>query len=121
MRIREGFECKAAFNTSNRHYEYLVMPFGLTNATAVFQALVNDILRDFLNRFVFIYLDDILVFSPDLATQVLLNNQVFVLAEKCDFHAPFVSFLIFVVWEGTLGMDTEKVQAVRDWPVLESR
>ena len=41
------------------HYEYLVLPFGLTNAPAVFQAFVNDVLRDFINRFAFVYLDDI--------------------------------------------------------------
>ena len=59
VRIREGDEWKTAFNTSSGHYEYLVMPFGLTNAPAVFQALVNDVLRDMLDRYVFVYLDDI--------------------------------------------------------------
>lgn len=66
--IREGDEWKTAFNTPTGHYEYLVMPFGLTNAPAVFQALVNDVLRDMINQFVFIYLDDILIFSKDLTT-----------------------------------------------------
>lgn len=63
VRIREGDEWKTAFNTHLGHFEYLVMPFGLTNVPAVFQALVNDVLRDFINRFVFVYLDDILIFS----------------------------------------------------------
>lgn len=61
VRIREGDEWKTAFNTPIGHYEYLVMPFGLTNAPAVFQGLV--LLRDMLNQFVFIYLDDILVWK----------------------------------------------------------
>ncbi len=63
VRIREGDEWKTALNTPLGHYEYRVLPFGLTNALAVFQALVNDMLRDFLNWFVFVYLDDILIFS----------------------------------------------------------
>lgn len=65
VRIREGDEWKTAFNTHLGHFEYLVMPFGLTNAPAVFQAMVNDVLRDFLNHFVFVYVDDILIFSRD--------------------------------------------------------
>lgn len=60
--IREGDKGKTAFNMASGHYEYLVMQFGLTNTPAVFQALVNDVLRDTLFRFVFVYLDDILVF-----------------------------------------------------------
>ncbi|KAL0187405.1 hypothetical protein M9458_019075, partial [Cirrhinus mrigala] len=63
VRIREGSEWKTAFNTPTGHFEYLVMPFGLSNAPAVFQALVNDMLRDMVYRFVFVYLDDILIFS----------------------------------------------------------
>lgn len=62
VRLRDGNEWKTAFNTHLGHFEYLVMPFGLTNAPAIFQALVNDVLRDFLDRFVFVYLDDILIF-----------------------------------------------------------
>ena len=62
VRIREGDEWKTAFNTPLGHFEYRVLPFGLANAPAVFQALVNDVLRDMLNIFVFVYLDDILIF-----------------------------------------------------------
>lgn len=61
--IREEDEWKTTFITATGHYEYLVMPFGLTNASALSQALVNDVLRDMLNRQVFIYLDYILIFS----------------------------------------------------------
>jgi hypothetical protein len=59
VRISEGDEWKTAFNTPSGHYEYLVMPFGLTNAPG----LLNDVFRDMLNIFVFVYLDDILMFS----------------------------------------------------------
>ena len=72
------------------------MLFGLTNAPAIFQALVNDVLRDMINQFVFVYLDDILIFSKtqqEHATHVrkvlqrLLENRLFVKAEKCEFNA----------------------------------
>ncbi len=62
VHIKEGDEWKTAFNTLVGHFEYRVLPFGLVNAPAVFQALVNDVLRDMINVFVFVYLDDILIF-----------------------------------------------------------
>eukprot|EP00063_Salmo_salar_P061255 XP_014036090.1 PREDICTED: uncharacterized protein LOC106590069 [Salmo salar] len=63
VRLREVDKWKTAFNMASGLYEYLVMPFGLTNAPAVFQALVKDVLRDMPNRFIFVYIDDILIFS----------------------------------------------------------
>ena len=60
VQIREGDEWPTGFNTPMCHFQYLVMPFGLTNAPAVFQSMVNDVLRDMIGRFVFVYLDDIL-------------------------------------------------------------
>ncbi len=70
VRIREGDEWKTAFNTPRGHFEYRVLPFGLSNAPAVFQALVNDVLRDMLNQFIYVYLDDILIFSHSLQEHV---------------------------------------------------
>ena len=130
IRIREGDEWKTGFNTPSGHYEYLVMPFGLTNAPAVFQAMINDVLRDFLNLFVFVYLDDILIFSPDLDTHVrhvrqvlqrLLENKLYVKAEKSEFHARSVSFLGFLIAPGKIQMDPAKVSAVTQWPTPDSR
>ncbi len=69
VRIREGDEWKRAFNTPSGHYEYLVLPFGLSNAPAIFQGLINSVLGDMINQFVFVYLDDILIFSPSLQVQ----------------------------------------------------
>lgn len=61
--IKESDEWKTAFNTPLGHFEYLVMPIGLSNAPAVFQAVVNDELCDMLGQFVFVYLDDIPIYS----------------------------------------------------------
>lgn len=90
------------------------MPFGLTKAPAVFQSLVNDVLRDMLNITVFVYLDDILIFSKSAEEHVhhvravlqqLLENSLFVKAEKFEFHVPSVSFLSYIVAEESLQMD----------------
>lgn len=103
VRIREGDEWKMAFNTRLGHFKSLVMPSGLTNAPAVFQVFINDVLRDFLNLFV--YLEEILIFSKSMGEhqvhvhQVLhwlLENRLYVKAEKCEFHVTTVSFLGFV-------------------------
>uniref|UniRef100_A0A669CQG4 Gypsy retrotransposon integrase-like protein 1 n=1 Tax=Oreochromis niloticus TaxID=8128 RepID=A0A669CQG4_ORENI len=130
VRIWDGDEWKTAFNTHLGHFEYLVMPFGLTNAPAVFQALVNDVLRDFINWFVFVYLDDILIFSSSQAeheTQVrlvlqrLLENRLFVKSEKCEFHVATVAFLGYIIERGDLRPDPVKVKAVVNWPEPPNR
>ena len=124
VRIRSGDEWKTAFKTPRGHYEYLVMPFGLTNAPAVFQALMNDVLRDMLDEFVVVYLDDILIFSRGLEEHVqhvrrvlerLLHNRLFVKAEKCRFHTTSVDYLGFIVEKGQTRADPRKIQAVVDW------
>lgn len=93
------------------------MPFGLTNTPIVFQALGNDLLRDMLNRFVFVYLDDILMCSKTGDEHVshvqtvlkrLLENSLFIKTEKYDFHASSVSFLGYIVALGSLQTDSSK-------------
>jgi hypothetical protein len=65
VRVKEGNEWKTAFRTRYGHFEYLVMPFGLTNAPTVFQHMMNDILWEYLDHFVVIYLDGILIYSKN--------------------------------------------------------
>src|SRR5690606_19053446 len=79
IRIKEGDEWKTAFRTRYGHFEYLVMPFGLTNAPATFQAFINDVLREYLDRFAVVYLDDILIFSRNYQEHV---GHVRVVMEK---------------------------------------
>ncbi len=130
VRIREGDEWKTTFNTPRGHFEYLVMPFGLSNSPAVFQALVNDVLRDMVDQFIYVYLDDILIFSSSLQEHVqhvrrvlqrLLENGLFVKAEKCAFHAQSVPFLGFIVSPEGVRMDPDRVKAVVNWPTPDSR
>ncbi len=125
IRIREGDDWKTAFSTTSGHYEYLVMPFGLANSPSVFQAFMNDIFRDMLDRWVIVYIDDILIYSDTQEEHVrhvqsvlkwLLQHQLYVKAEKCEFHQTNTSFLGYVISQDGVSMDDKKVQAVLDWP-----
>ncbi|KAL0165801.1 hypothetical protein M9458_037645 [Cirrhinus mrigala] len=125
IRIKEGDEWKTAFLTTRGHYEYQVMPYGLANAPAVFQSFINEILKEFINKFVIAYIDDILIYSKTEAEHVahvravlsrLLETQLFVKAEKCEFHIHQTSFLGYQVSHQGVKMDSTKVQAVTDWP-----
>ena len=106
IRIRKGDEWKTAFRTRYGHYEYKVMPFGLVNAPATFQAMMNTILREFLDHGVVVYLDDILIYSKWLEDPKALIKQVLARLERHDlaislkksvFHVDTVEFLGYIV------------------------
>ncbi|XP_068089267.1 putative olfactory receptor 2B8 [Hyperolius riggenbachi] len=106
-----------AFNTPDGHYEYHVMPFGLCNAPAVFQELINEVFREVLGRFVLVYLDDILIFSPNLSEhrehvkyvlKKLRQNSLYAKIEKCIFEVSEVPFLGYIISSSGLSMDPKK-------------
>lgn len=126
VRIAEGDEWKTAFRTRYGHFEYQVMPFGLTNAPASFQGLINNVLREYLDLFVVVYLDDILIYSKDItehSTHVkqvltaLRKAELLVKLEKCVFSSTSIDFLGYIISTDGIKMDPRKVSAVQDWPV----
>lgn len=129
IRIAEGDEWKTAFRTRYGLFEYQVMRFGLTNAPASFQGFINDVLREYLDLFVVVYLDDILIYSEteelhtvhvSLVLSKLRKAGLYAKADKCEFDVNEVEFLGFRVGTEGVSMDPAKVACIMDWPVLKS-
>jgi hypothetical protein len=105
------------------------MPFGLTNALATCQALINNVLREYLDIFVVVYLDDILIFSRNkvehidyikLVLRALDQAELHLKPEKCEFYKEEVEFLGFTVGVHGVKMSESKIKVVKDWPTLKN-
>lgn len=116
---------KTAFQTHHGHSEFVVLPFGLTNAPATFQALMNQIFQPYLRKFVLVFFDDILVYSPDIDTHVkhldivlsiLQENQLYAKMSKCTFATESVEYLGHLISANGVSMDPVKVEGVLSWP-----
>ncbi|KXZ40924.1 hypothetical protein GPECTOR_1291g539 [Gonium pectorale] len=125
IRVAEEDIPKTAINTRYGHYEFTVLPFGLTNAPATFQRLMNDIFRPFLDQFVLVYLDDILIYSrsPEehaqhlrQVLQLLQQHQLYAKASKCAFGVTQIDFLGHIVSDKGISADPRKIEAISKWP-----
>ncbi len=123
-RIAEEDEEKIACRTRYGSYEFLVMPFGLTNVPATFCTFMNNIFREWLDDFVVVYIDDILIYNGSLEEhaehlrkvfQRLRENKLYAKLEKCEFGVTEVDFLGHRITQEGLKMDDHKVKVIVDW------
>ncbi|CAF3434864.1 unnamed protein product [Rotaria socialis] len=126
IRIKDDDIEKTAFRTRYGSFEFVVLPFGLTNAPPTFMRLMNSIFHKYLDKFVIIYLDDILIYSKNendhlnhikLVLQLLRENQLYVNGTKCQFNVDQINFLGYVITSHGIKVDEGKVIAVKNWPI----
>nr|GEY44802.1 putative reverse transcriptase domain-containing protein [Tanacetum cinerariifolium] len=124
LRVREEDIPKTAFKTRYGHYEFQVMPFGLTNAPAVFMDLMNQVCRPYLDKFVIIFVDDILIYSKEekeheehlkAILELLKKEELYAKISKYEFWIPKVQFLGHVIDSQGIHVDTAKIESVKDW------
>ncbi|GJV59083.1 putative nucleotidyltransferase, ribonuclease H [Tanacetum coccineum] len=124
LRVHEDDIHKTAFRTRYGHFEFTVMPFRLTNAPAVFMDLMNRICKPYLDKFVIVFINDILIYSKTkedhevhlgLVLELLRNEKLYAKFSKCEFWLQEVHFLGHVVNQNGIHVDPSKIEAVKNW------
>ncbi|GJQ92753.1 putative reverse transcriptase domain-containing protein [Tanacetum coccineum] len=124
LRVREEDIPKTAFRTRYGHYKFQVMPFGLTNAPAVFMDLMNRVCKPYLDKFVIVFIDDILIYSKNkkeheehlkLILELLKKEELYAKFSKCEFWIPKVQFLGHVIDSEGIHVDPAKIESIKDW------
>nr|GFB44580.1 putative reverse transcriptase domain-containing protein [Tanacetum cinerariifolium] len=130
LRVREEDIPKTTFRTRYGHYEFQVMPFGLTNAPAVFIDLMNRVYKPYLDKFVIVFIDDILIYSKDekeheehlkAILELLKKEELYAKFSKCEFWIPKVQFLDHVIDNQGIHVDPAKIESVKDWACPKSQ
>jgi hypothetical protein len=126
LRIKEGDIPKIAFQTQFGHYKFVVVYFGLTNAPTVFMSLMNEVFRKYLDRFVQVFLDDILIYSKSkreheehlrVVLSCLRENKLYGKLSKCSFFQKENHYLGHIIFGEGISVDPEKVKAIMEWLV----
>jgi hypothetical protein len=117
---------KTDFSTQYGLYEFIVMSFGLTNTPVYFMNLMNKVFMEYLDRFVVVFIDDILIYSKNesdheqhlrLVLQKLRDNQLYAKFSKCEFWIGEVPFLGHVISNGGISVDPAKVKEIVAWSI----
>jgi hypothetical protein len=123
--IKEDDIPKTAFKMRFGHYEFIVLPFGLTNAPGVFMSLMNGVFREYLDKFIQVFIDDILIYSRTmeehdehlrLVLQCLREHKLYGKLSKCSFYQSKIHYLGHVISDEGIVMDPTKVEAIMEWP-----
>jgi len=129
IKVKDEDMQKTAFRTRYKHYEYTVMPFGVTNAPGVFMEFMNRIFHAYLDRFVVVFIVDILIYSKSeeehaehlkIILQVLKEKKLYVKLSKCEFWLSEVSFLGHIISGSGIAVDLPKVDAMSQWEIPKS-
>jgi hypothetical protein len=123
--IKEDDVHKTTFKMRFGHYEFIVLPFGLTNTPWVFMSLMNEVFREYLDKFVQVFIDDILIYSRMmeehyehlcLVLWCLRDNKLYGKLSKCSFYQSKIHYLGHVISSEGITMDAAKVGAIMEWP-----
>jgi hypothetical protein len=124
LKIRECDILKTAFILRYGLYEYKMISFGLTNTPIYFMYLMNTIFMEYLDKFVLVFIDDILVYSRSeeeheehlhLVLQKLRDHRLYAKLSKCEFWLKHVAFLGHIISKGEIYVDLSKIQDVLSW------
>nr|GEX26856.1 putative reverse transcriptase domain-containing protein [Tanacetum cinerariifolium] len=124
LRVREEDIPKIAFRTRYGHYKFQVMPFGLTNAPAVFMDLMNRMCKPYLDKFVIVFIDDILIYSKNkeeheqhlkFILELLTTNELYAKFSEYEFWIPKVQFLGHVIDSQGIYVDPANIESIKDW------
>ena len=116
---------KTAFHTRYGHYDFVVMPFELTNALTNFMCMMNNIFSRYLDKFVLVFIDDILFYSKNkeeheehlrVVLQVLIEHQLYAKFSKCNFYKPQIQYLGHIISKTGIAMDLKNIKAIKDCP-----